>query len=260
MKILFIGDIVGKPGRRAVRELLPRLVDTYNVECVIGNAENAAGGLGINPKISRELLGYGIDVLTSGNHIWRNKEIEDFLNREKSLLRPANYPGNPPGRGSVIWESSSGLKIGIINLEGRVFMKDLDDPFQVSLSEIEKLAGKTKIIIVDLHAEATSEKKALGFYLDGKVSAVVGTHTHVQTADEIILPEGTAYITDIGMTGPLDSVIGMKKEVAITRFLTQRPERFVVAKGGIRIQGVVLEIVPETGKGISIERVNVELD
>ncbi|UCD84788.1 MAG: TIGR00282 family metallophosphoesterase [Deltaproteobacteria bacterium] len=259
MKILFIGDIVGRPGRKAVRELLPKLVDNYKVEFTIGNAENAAGGLGINPEIAWELLGYGIDILTSGNHIWKHKEINDFLDQEKRLLRPANYPGSSPGKGSVIFESLSGLKIGVINLEGRVFMKNLDDPFRVSLKEIEGFAGKTKIIIVDIHAEATSEKQALGVYLDGKVSAVVGTHTHVQTADDKILPGGTAYITDIGMTGPLDSVIGIKKEVAIEKFLTQRPERFVVAKGGVRIQGVVLEIDPETGKGLSIERFNVAL-
>ncbi|MBN1547311.1 MAG: TIGR00282 family metallophosphoesterase [Syntrophaceae bacterium] len=260
MKILFIGDIVGKPGRRAVRELLPGLVKDHDVDFVIANCENAASGFGVTKDIVDELFRYDIDVLTSGNHIWDKKEIAHFIEDYEYLLRPANYPEINPGWGSVIKPAVSGDAIGVINLEGRIFMRALDCPFKKAREEIEKIKTSANMIIVDIHAEATSEKKALGWYLDGQVTAVVGTHTHVQTADNEVLPGGTAYITDVGMTGPFDSVIGIKTDSIIERFLTQIPNRFDVAKKDIRLQGVVIDVDEKTGKSRSIKRISVKLE
>ena len=254
MKILFIGDIIGKPGRGAVRELLPQIVSDCLIDCVIANCENAAAGFGVTRDIIDELLQSHIDVLTSGNHIWDKKEVMNFIGDYKNLLRPANYPEGTPGCGSVVIPTHSGSNVAVINLVGRVFMQPYDCPFRVAEREIEKVKHKAAIIIVDFHAEATSEKKTLGWFLDGRVSAVLGTHTHVQTADEAIMTKGTAYISDVGMTGPFDSVIGIKREEILARFLTQIPNKFDVAKGDVRLQGVVLEIDEQSGRSRSIER------
>ncbi len=259
MKVLFIGDIVGKPGRNAISALLPGIVGRHGVDIVIANCENAAGGFGVTRKVVDELYHNEIDILTSGNHIWDKKEITNFIDDYETLLRPANYPEGTVGRGSVTIKTRLGVSLGVLNLEGRVFMRPLDCPFRVANREIDKLKRETDIIIVDMHAEATSEKEALGWFLDGKVSAVLGTHTHVQTADERVLPGGTAYITDVGMTGAFDSVLGIKKEVALERFLTLLPNRYDVAKGDVRFQGVLIDIDNKTGKSISIERLSVNL-
>jgi metallophosphoesterase (TIGR00282 family) len=230
VKIFFIGDIIGKPGRRAVREKLPGLLEELHIDLVLANGENAAGGFGVTPKIVKELINSDIDLLTSGNHIWDKRDILGFLDNQKVLLRPANYPNGVPGRGSSLVEAKNGIMVGVINVSGRVFMDDIECPFKTSLKENEKLRAATSIVIVDFHAEATSEKEALGWYLDGKVSAVVGTHTHVQTADERVLPNGTAYITDLGMTGAMDSVIGIEKSIAIERFLTGLPKTMSICR------------------------------
>jgi metallophosphoesterase (TIGR00282 family) len=255
MKILFIGDIVGKPGRLAVRELLPEIIEENGIDFVIANCENAASGFGVTLDIIQDLYKYNIDVLTSGNHIWDKKEVMGFIDHFETLLRPANYPEGAPGHGSVLAHAQDGTAIGVVNLQGRIFMSPIDCPFRVADREIEKLK-KAKIIIVDIHAEASSEKIALSWYLDSRVSAVLGTHTHVQTADERILPGGTASITDVGMTGPLESVIGMQKDAIIQRFLTQIPNKFDVAKGNVRLQGVVIDIAAD-GRANSIERLSV---
>jgi len=260
MRILFIGDIVGKPGRQAVGGILEKLISDYGIEFTIANGENAAGGMGITHPIAIDILDLGVDVLTSGNHIWAKKEIIPFLDEESRILRPANYPAQVPGRGAGIYQLSNGKKVGVLNLEGRVFMKNLDCPFRVGEKEIEILRQQTNIIIVDFHAEATSEKMAMGWFLNGKVSAILGTHTHVQTSDERILNEGTAYITDVGMTGPLASVIGIRKQVALERLLTQIPWKFDVATEEIELQGVVVEIDSKTGKSKDIRRIKVPLD
>ena len=260
MRILFIGDIVGKAGRQAVEGLLERCVADHQIDFTVANGENAAGGMGITPVIASEFLDLGIDVLTSGNHIWAKKEIIPFLDEEERLLRPANYPDRVPGRGAGTFRLGNGKKIGVLNIEGRVFMRNLECPFRVSEKEVEKLKEQTPVILVDFHAEATSEKVALAWFLNGKVSAVVGTHTHVQTADERILSGGTAYITDVGMTGPLASVIGIRRQIALERFLTQVPMKFDVATEEIELQGVILEVDEQTGKSRSIERVRVPLN
>jgi metallophosphoesterase (TIGR00282 family) len=260
MRILFIGDIVGKPGRRAIRELLPDMITSYGVDFVIANCENAAAGFGITREIVDELYQGSIDVLTSGNHVWDKKEIRDFVEDYETLLRPANYPEGNPGWGHVLVKMESGISVGVLNLAGRVFMQPIDCPFRTAERELVAFSGMTKIIIVDMHAEATSEKKALGWFLDGRVSAVLGTHTHVQTADDEILPGGTAYISDAGMTGPFDSVIGVKKEVVIDKFLFQIPNRFDIAKGDIRLQGVVLDVDEKDGKCSRIQRLSVRLN
>ena len=259
MKILFIGDIVGKPGRRAVRELLPWIVEDRRIDLVIANCENAAAGFGVTSEVVEELYGCHIDVLTSGNHIWDKKEIMDFVEGYETLLRPANYPAEAPGRGSLVMTAPGGISVGVINLAGRVFMHPLDCPFRTADREIGKMKNKASVIIVDMHAEATSEKNAMGWYLDGRVTAVLGTHTHVQTADERILPGGTGYITDVGMTGPFDSVIGIRKESIMQRFLMQIPNKFDVAKGDVRLQGVTVEI-NQDGRAMGIERVSVSLN
>ena len=259
MKILFIGDIVGSPGRMAVRELLPPLIAKKKIDFVIANCENAAAGFGVTKKNVEELYSYHIDVLTSGNHIWNKKEVLEFIGDYEKLLRPANYPAATPGSGSVLIPTAAGEYVGVLNLAGRIFMQPIDCPFETAKNKIAELRKKTNIIIVDMHAEATSEKRALGWYLDGKVSAVLGTHTHVQTADEEILPQGTAYISDAGMTGPFDSVIGINKETVIERFLTQMPNKFDLAKDDIRMQGVIMNIDPVSGKANSIERMSIKL-
>lgn len=253
MKVLFIGDIVGKTGRIAVKSLLPLIVNKYKIDIVIANGENAAGGFGITEKVASELFSYGVHILTSGNHIWDKKESVPYISKENRIIRPSNYPPGVPGFGSITY-SVKDKKIGIINLSGRVFMSNIDCPFRVGLSEIERLKNETNIIVIDFHAEATSEKIAFGYYVDGKVSAVIGTHTHVQTADEKILPRGTAYITDVGMTGPADSVIGIDKEQIIERFLLQMPKKFEIAKGGGIFSAVVIEINDDTGKASAIQR------
>jgi metallophosphoesterase (TIGR00282 family) len=255
MRILFIGDIVGKPGREAVRVLLPRLVKKYNIDLSIANGENAAGGSGITPRISEELFASGLDALTSGDHIWKKKEILETMDSEMRIFRPANYPPGTPGRGYGTIKTKKGRKAAIINLQGRVFMSSLDCPFRRAQEAIKELKKETPVILVDMHAEATSEKIALGWFLDGEVAAVLGTHTHVQTADEKILPGGTAYITDVGMSGPYDSVIGRKPEQILARFLTQMPVRFEMAEDNVQIHGVVLEIDESAGKAKSIERI-----
>ncbi|HUB08456.1 MAG TPA: TIGR00282 family metallophosphoesterase [Myxococcales bacterium] len=260
MKVLFLGDIVGKPGRRAVRELMPRVVGRHQVDLTVANCENAAGGAGITPEAAEELLACQIQVLTSGNHIWDKKDIVPYLEQNRGpLLRPANYPAGSPGKGAMVVETPDGRKLGVLNVEGRVFMKTLDDPFRRADEELAKLSAVTKCILVDMHCEATSEKNAMGVHLDGRVSAVVGSHTHVQTADERILPGGTAYITDVGMCGPLDSIIGVKKELALQRFLTQRPMPFETARNLTYLQGAVVTIDDATGKGVAIERIRERL-
>jgi len=257
VKVLFIGDIVGKPGREMIRKGLAAIVEHHGVDCVIANAENAAAGFGITRDIGDALLGWGVDVMTSGNHVWDKKEAMDYIATERKLLRPANYPAGVPGRGSVVATTRDGRRVGVVNVMGRVFMTPIDDPFAVVLKEIESLRGQTKIVIVDFHAEATSEKVAMGWHLDGKVTLVVGTHTHVQTGDERILPNGTAYLTDAGMTGPHDSIIGMEREPALSRFLTGLPSKFEPATGNPRLNGVIVDADDATGKATGIMRINV---
>ncbi len=255
MNILFIGDIVGRAGRMALDARLGRLVDRCNADLVVANGENAAAGFGLTPDVARDLFAYGVDVLTSGNHIWDKRDILELLSREPRLLRPANYPPGLPGRGSGLYTTAGGGKVGVINLEGRVFMSNLECPFRAADGLIEELRRETPVILVDFHAEATSEKMALGHYLDGRVSVVVGTHTHVQTADEQILSGGTAYLTDAGMTGSRDAVIGIRKELAIERFLTQLPVRFEVAKKSPVLCGLLVTIDETSGKALAVERI-----
>jgi len=260
MRLLFIGDIVGAPGRRAVKELLPDIVGKENIEFVIANAENAAGGSGITPPIAKELKSYGVHVLTSGDHIWKKKEVIEFLDRETSVLRPLNYPKGTPGKGATVIElPGSKVKIGVVNLVGRVFMQPLECPFRTSREEINKIKEITPNIFVDIHAEATSEKIALGWYLDGLITGLIGTHTHVQTADDKVLPGKTAYLSDVGMTGPFDSVIGRRKEDILTRFVTQMPTRFEVAEGDIRLDGAIIDFDEKNGKARSIKRIEKKL-
>ena len=254
MKVLFIGDIMGEPGRRAIARTLHKVVAQHAVDLVIGNGENVAGGFGITPELAHDLYEMGLSVITTGNHAWDKKEILDFFPQEPRLLRPANYPDGVPGRGSIVVETPGGERLGVLQVMGRAFMPTLDCPFQVARREVARLKTETRAIIVDMHAEATSEKMAMGHFLDGDVAAVVGTHTHVQTADEQILPKGTAYIHDIGMTGPIHSVIGIKKEIAIEKFLTGMPRRFEVASGPAVLSAVLLELDGAVGKAISIQR------
>jgi metallophosphoesterase (TIGR00282 family) len=259
-RLLFIGDVIGRPGRVAVGITLPELKKQYKPQLVIANGENLAGGLGITKETAEELFSYGVDILTTGNHVWDRKEILEYIDLDDRILRPANYPEGVPGKGYVVLDTKreSGnpvqYRVAVFNLSGRIFMAPLDDPFVAAKDIIPKLREETNMIILDFHAEATSEKIAMGWYLDGEVSAVIGTHTHVQTADETILPNHTAYITDVGMTGPINSVIGVEKDLIIQRFLTQMPTRFDVAKGDVILAGVIVDIDPVTGKAISIER------
>lgn len=259
LRILFIGDIVGRPGRRAIREILPRICKEHQPDFVVANGENAAGGLGITPDVAGKLLNSEIDVLTSGNHVWNKKEIYGYLNTNPRLIRPANYPGDPPGCGYGVFHTKSGIPVGIINLEGRIFMKNLECPFRTAKKIIRELKKEAKSIIIDFHAEATSEKQALGWFLDGEISALIGTHTHVPTADERILPNGTAYITDVGMTGSIDSVIGFQHEIVLERLLSQLPATFKVAKRNVHMQAVLVDINVSTGQAVSIARVEGKL-
>lgn len=254
--ILFIADIVGKPGQDITELYLSGLVKKHDVDLVIANGENAHQGKSITETIASQYHSLGIDVITGGNHIWDNYKVFNVLKSDEFLIRPANYPKGLPGKGYVIFTVKSGAKIGVLNLQGRTFMQAIDCPFQSASYLVDRMREQTSNIIVDFHAEATAEKLALGWYLDGKVSAVVGTHTHVQTADERILTEGTAFISDAGMTGPHDSVIGMKKEIAIRRFTMQTPHKYELAEENVRFQGVLIEIDHKTGKGVSIERIS----
>jgi 2',3'-cyclic-nucleotide 2'-phosphodiesterase len=257
VRILYIGDIFGRPGRAVLKETLPGLVSEYSPDLVLANGENAAAGFGITPLLAEELLGLGIAVLTTGNHIWDKKEIYPYLaeHADSPLLRPANYPAHVPGRGLHVGKTRAGLEFAVINLQGRVFMPPIDCPFRTVDALLESIPESVKIRFVDMHAEATSEKLAMGWYLNGRVTAMVGTHTHVPTADEMVLPGGTAYITDLGMTGPYESVIGVEKDTIIRKFLSQLPERYEVAKGDVRLCGVLVEADPQTGRAVSIERV-----
>jgi metallophosphoesterase (TIGR00282 family) len=256
MTILFIGDIVGRPGRELVQKGLRALTDHYDVDVTIANAENAAAGFGLTRDIGETLLDWGIDVMTSGNHIWDKKEVLEYIAVEPRLLRPANYPAGVPGRGSCVAQTRDGRSIGVINVMGRVFMAPLDDPFAVALREIEAVRHRARVIVVDVHAEATSEKIAMGWHLDGRVTAVIGTHTHVQTADERVLPGGTAYLTDAGMTGPHDSIIGMEKEPSLARFLNGMPAKFEPATGNPRLNGALIEADDKTGRATKITRIS----
>jgi metallophosphoesterase (TIGR00282 family) len=255
VRILFIGDTVGRPGCTVVRDHLHELQKEYSVDLTILNCENAAGGLGVTPKIADDFFDLGVDVLTSGNHIWDKKEIFPYLDKNSRILRPANYPADNPGRGSAVVKLRNGEEAAVINLQGRVFMPTTDDPFRVVDSELARLPASVKTIFVDMHAEATSEKVAMAWYLDGRVSAVIGTHTHIPTADETILPGGTAYQTDAGMTGPFMSVIGVVKEDAIRRFVTQMPHKLDTASQGARLNGALIDVDSQTGKAKSIQRV-----
>jgi 2',3'-cyclic-nucleotide 2'-phosphodiesterase len=254
MRLVFFGDVVGKPGRRGVARCLASLQADGHVDFVIANAENSAGGIGVDPGSARELLAAGIDVLTSGNHIWAKREIIEYMTDSASLLRPANFAPTTPGWGYAVKTSRKGTPVAVVNLIGRVFMNTYDCPFRVADSVLATIGARARVIFVDMHAEATSEKVAMGWHLDGRVSAVVGSHTHVQTADERILPQGTAYLTDAGMCGPRDSVIGVKREQVLRRFLTQMPGRFEVAEGPVVVQGVVLDVNEDDGKATHIRR------
>ncbi|MBC8095851.1 MAG: TIGR00282 family metallophosphoesterase [Akkermansiaceae bacterium] len=263
MKLLFIGDIVGSPGRRAIAELVPMLRAQHGLDFVIANGENSAGGNGITSRIAEEIFAAGVDVITSGDHLWDQKEVIELLHHEKRFIRPLNYPAGTPGQGSGVFEIPGSkfqvphqALIAVINVQGRTFMADLENPFHAVRVEVERLRPQTKIIFVDVHAEATSEKIALARMLDGQVSAVVGTHTHVQTADEQIFPGGTAYLTDAGFTGPHESVLGREIQPVIQRFLTSMPQRFEVAKERVMLQGVIVEIEEASGKAVSIARVS----
>ncbi len=262
VKLLFIGDIVGQPGRRAVRELLPRLRERHALDFIIANGENSAGGSGITPKIAEEIFATGVDVITSGDHLWDQKDVMELLENEKRFLRPLNYPPGTPGQGSGVFTVQrakfgvlSSLTVGVLNLQGRTFMPALENPFAMGLEEVKKLLEQAKVVFVDFHAEATLEKIAFARMLDGQVSAVVGTHTHVQTADEQIFPGGTAYLTDAGFTGPQESVLGREIAPVVQRFLTNMPQRFEVAKDRVMLHGAVVEIDETTGKAMGIQRV-----
>ena len=256
MRILFIGDIFGKPGRDIAHKAIPLLVAQRGIDLVIANVENSAAGFGVTGDIADTILGYGVDVMTSGNHIWDKKEVLEYIPRQPRLLRPANFPAGVPGRGTWIGKTKSGEPVAVVNVMGRVFMAPLDDPFAVVLREIESARGKARVVIVDFHAEATSEKVAMGWHLDGKVTAIFGTHTHVQTADERVLPKGTAYLTDVGMTGPHDSIIGVTIEAALGRFVNGMPARFESATGPGRLNAILITADPASGKALGIERLN----
>lgn len=258
MKVLLIGDIVGKTGRNAIRNLLPNIISRYKIDFVIANGENSAGGFGITEKVASELFSYGIHIITTGNHVWDKKESIPYIAKEGRILRPLNFPSEAPGMGSILLNIENKKQIAVICVSGRVFMNTLDCPFRTTDSEVTRLKEFTDLIIIDFHAEATSEKIAFGYFMDGKVSAVIGTHTHVQTADETILPGGTAYITDVGMTGPIDSVIGIQKEQIIERFLTHMPRKYDVAFGQSMLCGVVIEIDDKSGKSLAIHRLQIK--
>jgi metallophosphoesterase (TIGR00282 family) len=262
LKVLFLGDVFGKPGRQAVQRLVPRLIARERLDLVVANAENSAAGIGVSPDTAEEILAAEVDLLTSGNHIWSKREIVPYLERPGSrLIRPANYPPGTPGRGRAVIATPDGRRLGVVNLEGRVFMRALEDPFRVALEEVEALRAEgVTSILVDMHCEATSEKNAMGWFLDGKVSAVLGTHTHVQTADARVLPGGTAFVTDVGMCGPWESVIGVRKELVIERFLTARPVSFEPGKRDVWLQGAIVDVDEATGRARSIARVQEKLE
>ncbi|MBC8204667.1 TIGR00282 family metallophosphoesterase [bacterium] len=253
--VFFIADIIGQPGFNITAKLLPGLVKKHNVDLVIANGENGFNGRGMTEKLAAEYHAIGIDVITSGNHIFDNYKVYPVFKNDENLLRPMNYPRGVAGRGFTVFTIKSGAKVGVLNLQGRTFMQTIDCPFQTGQYWCEKIRTETPVIITDFHAEASAEKQAMGWFLDGKVSAVIGTHTHVQTADERILPGGTAFITDVGMTGPFDSVIGMSKEVSIKRFTLQTPFKYEIASDNIRLNAALLEINPADGKAVKIERI-----
>ncbi len=255
-RLLFIGDIVGRPGREILQRGLSAIVSEHDIHCVIVNVENSAAGFGVTPEIANEILDLGVHVMTGGNHTFDKKEIIPFFAQESRLLRPANLPAGAPGGGHYVARASNGVNVGVINVMGRVFMTPIDDPFRVVLTEIEKVKKDAAIVFVDFHAEATSEKVAMGWHLDGKATVMVGTHTHVQTADERVLPQGTAYITDVGMTGPHDGVIGVERHAIVSKFLTAMPQRFETARDNPRINGVIVEADDKTGKALSIKRLS----
>jgi len=257
LHILMLGDLVGKLGREAAQTMLPTLRDMYAPQFVIVNGENAAAGLGITPDIAASLLQSGVDVITLGNHTWSKHGVGDYLDHEPRLLRPANYPAGTPGRGSRVYTACDGTRVGVANLMCRTFMEPLDDPFRAADTIMEAFRGQAAVTFFDVHGEATSEKMALAHYLNGRASAVVGTHTHVQTADERILSGGTAYLTDVGMCGPQDSILGMNTEIVIRRFVTQRPHRFEVAEGPVVLCGAVVDVEPKTGRAARIERIQI---
>jgi 2',3'-cyclic-nucleotide 2'-phosphodiesterase len=257
VRILFIGDIVGAPGRQAVKSLLPGLREQYGLDFIIANGENSAGGSGITPKTAAEIFSAGVDVITSGDHLWDQKEVVELLRSEPRFVRPLNYPAGTVGQGSVVVRKGSLLPVAVLNLQGRTFMPVMENPFLLGRVEVERLRHQTKIIFVDIHAEATSEKIALARMLDGQVSAVIGTHTHVQTADEQVFPGGTAYLSDAGFTGPHESVLGREIQPVIRRFLTNLPQRFEVAKGRVLLQGVVVELDDSSGRALHIQRLSV---
>jgi metallophosphoesterase (TIGR00282 family) len=260
MRVLFIGDIVGSPGRQIVSDRLADILTQQQVDLTIANCENAASGFGITPRLANELLAAGIEVLSGGNHIFDRREILEYFPREPRLLRPANFPNGVPGSGLYIGTTKNGVPYAVLNLQGRTFMAAIDCPFRTAERELARLSADVKVVLVDMHAEATSEKQAMGWFLDGKVTAVIGTHTHVATADARILPGGTAYITDVGMTGPHDSIIGMDKAGIIQRFLDALPARFSVAEGDVQMNAVGLDVDPATGRAQSIEPLTFHLD
>jgi len=261
LKILFIGDIVGSPGRKIVHDRLADILAQRQIDLCIINCENAASGFGVTPRIAEELFASGADVLTSGNHIWKRKEIIEYFPGQPRLLRPANFPEGSPGGGLYVGRARNGVGYAVLNLQGRTFMTPIDDPFRTATRELARVPSDVRVIVVDMHAEATSEKIAMGWHLDGRVSAVLGTHTHVATADSRVLPGGTAYITDVGMTGPHDSVIGMEKHGILEHFLDNTmPTRFVVAEGDIQMNAVLIDVDETTGRARAIERLDFRLD
>ncbi|MBY0277295.1 TIGR00282 family metallophosphoesterase [Candidatus Binatia bacterium] len=258
MRLLFLGDVVGKGARQALRRRLRALRRERNVSFVVANGENAAGGKGLDPDSADELFDAGVDVITTGNHVWQHSRLLPVLEHETRILRPANFPAGNPGRGFTVQRAADGTAVGVINLIGRVFMGSFDCPFRAADRILGEIAAEADVVLVDMHAETTSEKVAMGWHLAGRVAGVVGSHTHVQTADERILPGGTGYLTDAGMCGPIDSVIGMRREEVLRRFVTQMPVRFEVAKGNVLVQGALLEIDSQTGRATAIERVQEE--
>jgi hypothetical protein len=257
LNILFIGDIVGRPGRGVLKKGLAQIQKQYDISFTIANAENAAGGRGLTRSVMDEILATGIDVLTMGNHVWDNRDILNFIDDEFRLIRPANYPAPCPGQGYHIYKAGFNKNLAVVNLSGRVFLSNLDCPFQVMEAILREIGDQADMILVDFHGEATSEKLAFAYFVDSRVTAVLGTHTHIQTSDERILPGGTAYITDLGMTGPIDSILGMNKDIVIQKFLTGRPVRFEVATGPAQLEGVVLQVDEDRDKVLEIKRISI---
>jgi metallophosphoesterase (TIGR00282 family) len=260
MNILMVGDVVGRPGRDAVRDMLRNVQQRFDIEFTLVNTENSAGGMGLTPDIANLFFKWGADVQTGGNHIWQKKDIIPYIESEPRLIRPANFSDGVPGRGYGVFQSESGFKVAVIHLVGRVFMMPQEDPFKTVDSILEELNNEAQIILVDFHAEATSEKVAMGWFLDGRVSLVAGTHTHIPTADETILPKGTAYITDVGMSGPYDSVIGVQKEIILRKFTTGMPQRYEVAENGVKLSGIIIKVDENTGKAESIRRISINYE